>query len=279
MVVIQLNSKKEGRLRMTVLESFSLKGKVALVTGGAGLYGRQIVAALAEAGAETYIASRDKEKLEVVAKEERDRGYNVTAMKLDLSEDKSIEDLHKNIIQRSKRCDVLINNAVARTAALFDGWKHDLDEYDESLRVNASALFKITSLFAEEMKINKQGSIINIGSMMGSVGVEMDNYTGTDMMPKPSPIYHYEKGGMHNFTKWAASILGPYNVRVNCLAPGGFKVPEHPERFVKNYSDRTQLGRMANETDMKGPIIFLASDSSVYLTGTVIPVDGGYTAK
>ena len=264
---------------MTVLKSFSLEGKVALVTGGAGLYGRQIVAALAEAGAETYIASRNLKELEVVAKEERDRGYNVTAMQLDLSKDKSIEELHTNIIQRSKRCDVLINNAVARTAALFDGWEHDLDEYDGSLRVNASALFKITSLFAEEMKINKQGSIINIGSMMGSVGVEMDNYTGTDMMPKPSPIYHYEKGGMHNFTRWAASMLGPYNIRVNCLAPGGFQVPEHPERFVKNYSDRTQLGRMANPTDMKGPIIFLASDSSAYLTGTVIPVDGGYTAK
>ena len=264
---------------MNVLESFSLKKKVALVTGGAGLYGRQIVAALAEAGAETYIASRDKVKLEIVAKEEQDRGYNVTAMELDLSKDESIENLHNNIVKRSKQCDILINNAVARTSALFDGWDHNLAEYDESLRVNGSALFKITYLFSEEMKKNKQGSIINIGSMMGVVGVEMDNYTGTDMMPKPSPIYHYEKGGMHNFTRWAASILGSYNIRVNCLAPGGFKVPEHPERFVKNYSDRTQLGRMANDVDMKGPIIFLASESSAYLTGTVIPVDGGYTAK
>ena len=138
---------------------------------------------------------------------------------------------------------------------------------------------KLLIYSAEEMKKNKEGSIINIGSMKGSVGVEMANYFDTDMSPADSPIYFYEKGGMHNFTRWAASILGPYNIRVNCLAPGGFKVPEHPERFVKNYSDRTQLGRMANEVDMKGPIIFLASDSSAYLTGTVIPVDGGYTAK
>jgi NAD(P)-dependent dehydrogenase (short-subunit alcohol dehydrogenase family) len=263
---------------LTVLESFSLKGKVALVTGGAGLYGRQIVAALAEAGAETYIASRNIQKLEEVALEERDRGYDVTAMKLDLSEDKSIESLHKNVIQNAGKCNILINNAVAQESG-NKNWDHSLGEYTKSLRVNASALFKITYLFSEEMKKNKQGSIINIGSMKGSVGVEMENYSGTDMSPADSPIYFYEKGGMHNFTRWAASMLGPYNVRVNCLAPGGFKVPEHPERFVKNYSDRTQLGRMANATDMKGPIIFLASDSSAYLTGTVIPVDGGYTAK
>ena len=263
---------------MKVLDSFSLKGKVALVTGGAGLYGRQIVAALAEAGAETYIASRNIKKLEEVASQECDRGYNVTAMKLDLASDESIENLKKNIINKAGRCNILINNAVAQEFG-NKHWDHKLTEYGKSLHVNASALFKITYLFAEEMKKNKEGSIINIGSMKGSVGVEMANYFDTDMTPADSPIYFYEKGGMHNFTRWAASILGPYNIRVNCLAPGGFRVPEHSERFVKNYSDRTQLGRMANEVDMKGPIIFLASDSSAYLTGTVIPVDGGYTAK
>ena len=263
---------------MNVLESFSLKKKVALVTGGAGLYGRQIVAALAEAGAETYIASRNFNKLKEIASNQTLRGFDVTAMELDLSKDESIESLKNNIIQSAGKCDILINNAVAQETGNIN-WSHKLDEYDKSLHVNASALFKITYLFSEEMKKNKQGSIINIGSMKGSVGVEMANYFGTDMRPADSPIYFYEKGGMHNFTRWAASILGPYNIRVNCLAPGGFKVPEHPERFVKNYSDRTQLGRMANTTDMKGPIIFLASDSSAYLTGTVIPVDGGYTAK
>ena len=263
---------------MNVLESFSLKGKVALVTGGAGLYGRQIAAALAEAGAKTYIASRNFNKLKEVASNQTLRGFDVTAMELDLSKDESIESLKDDIIKSEGKCDILINNAVAQEAGNIN-WSHKLDEYDKSLHVNASALFKITYLFSEEMKKNKQGSIINIGSMKGSVGVEMANYFGTDMRPADSPIYFYEKGGMHNFTRWAASILGPYNIRVNCLAPGGFKVPEHPERFVKNYSDRTQLGRMANTTDMKGPIIFLASDSSAYLTGTVIPVDGGYTAK
>ena len=263
---------------MNVLESFSLKGKVALVTGGAGLYGRQIVEALAEAGADTYIASRNLESLQQVAEEETKRGFKVTALQLDLSQDDSIEKLYNDIIEKSGKCDVLINNAVSREHGSL-GWDNSLDDFDKSLRINASALFKITNMFAEGMKKNKSGSIINIGSMMGTVGVENGNYEGTDFTPATSPLYFYEKGGMHNFTRWAASMLGPHNIRVNCLAPGGFKVPSHPDRFVENYSKRTQLGRMANSTDLKGPIIFLASDSSAYLTGTVIAVDGGYTAK
>lgn len=146
---------------MQVLESFSLKGKVAVVTGGAGLYGRQIVAALAEAGARTFIAARDVTKLEAVAAEERARGFDVTALPLDLSSDESIETLHREVIARAGRCDVLVNNAVTRSA--LDGWAHELDAFDKSLRVNASALFKITELFGTAMRANKYGSVINIG--------------------------------------------------------------------------------------------------------------------
>lgn len=261
---------------MSVLKSFSLSGKVALITGGAGLFGRQIVAALAEAGAETFIAARDLEKLEAVAQAERDAGHNVTAMPLDLASDASIEQLHSDIIKRTGRCDILVNNAVTRTAV--SGWDHNLGAYDKSLHVNASALFKITSLFGQTMRVQKTGSIINIGSMMGMVGVEMGNYAGTDMTPDPGPVYFYEKGGMINFTRWAASILGGDNVRVNCLSPGGFENGQ-PDQFIRNYSARTQLGRMANDTDLMGAIVFLASDASAYVTGTNIPVDGGYTAK
>ena len=261
---------------MAVLDTFSLDGKVALVTGGAGLYGRQIVAALAEAGAKTFIAARGLDKLEAVAADERSRGRDVTALSLDLSSDESIEALHRTIIERAGRCDVLVNNAVTRSA--LDGWAHDLDDFDRSLRVNASALFKITQLFGQTMRARKSGSVINIGSMMGMVGLEMANYAGTNMMPNPSPIYHYEKGGMISFTRWAASILGADNVRVNCVSPGGY-FSNQPAPFVRAYSERTQLGRMANDTDLKGIIVFLASDASAYITGTNIPVDGGYTAK
>lgn len=262
---------------MNVLDTFSLKGKVALISGGAGIYGRQIVAALAEAGAETYIASRGIEALEKVANEERNAGHEVTALKLDLSSDESIQHVHDEIIKRSGQLDILVNNAVTRKAC--DGWEQPLEAFDRSLHINASALFKITQLLAEDMKKQQSGSIINIGSMMGMVGIEMANYAGTDMNPNPSPIYFYEKGGMINFSRWAASILGPHNIRVNCVSPGGFNTPNQPVEFVVQYSARTQLGRMANNTDLKDIITFLGSDASKYITGTNIPVDGGYTAK
>ena len=262
---------------MNVLNTFSLNGKVALLTGGAGLYGRQIVAALAEAGAKVYIASRGIEALEKVASEERARGFDVTALQLELGSNKSIEDIHAKIMSENDHFDILVNNAVTRCACA--GWDNPLEYYDESFHINASALFKLTYLFAEEMKKQQSGSIINIGSMMGMVGVENANYEGTDMGGNPGPVYFYEKGGIINFSRWAASILGEYNIRVNCLSPGGFETPDHPREFVKNYSARTQLGRMANSSDMKGIIVFLGSDASGYITGTNIPVDGGYTAK
>jgi len=113
---------------------------------------------------------------------------------------------------------------------------------------------------------------------MGMVGVEDANYEGTTMHGW-YPDYFFHKGGMINFTRFCASYFGKSNVRVNCVSPGGFQTPHQPEAFVENYSARTQLGRMANATDMKGVIVFLASDASAYITGANIPVDGGYTAK
>lgn len=261
---------------MKVLESFSLKGKVALLTGGAGLYGRQITEALAEAGATTVIASRNLAELEKVAEELRAAGGDVTALQLDLAEEASIHALVAEIERRWGRLDVLVNNAVTRCACA--DWDLPMETFDQSLRINASALFCLTRLAAEVMKRRQTGSIVNIGSYMGVRGPDPLNYVGTDMMKTPSPIYFFEKGGMVNFTRFAASVLGPFGIRVNAIHPGGF-FNNQPEAFVKNYSANTMLGRLANDSDLKGVVVFLASDASAYLTGTNIPVDGGYTAK
>jgi len=262
---------------MAVLDMFSLKGKVALATGGAGLYGRQVTAALAEAGADTYIASRNVAALEKVAAEHREKGAFVTALQLDQGDEASILRVRDEIMARSGRIDVLVNNAVSRP--MKKGWDDDVAAFDESMHVNATGVFMLTRAMGEVMKTQGSGSIINIGSMMGMVGVELSNYDGTDMGRVVAPDYFFHKGGMINFTRLCASLLGLHNVRVNCVSPGGFQTPDHHKLFVEQYSARTQLGRMANETDLQGIIVFLASDASAYITGANIPVDGGYTAK
>ena len=263
---------------MHILDMFSLKGKVALMTGGAGLYGRQIVAACAEAGAETIIASRNIDALEVVAEEHRANGYRVTALHVDQGDEKSILSLRDEIRQRSGRLDVLVNNSVLRT---MKGYHDNASAFEESMRVNATGLFLMTRAmgdFMAETASSSGGSIINIGSIMGMIGPDPTNYTGTSMNAW-YPDYFFHKGGMINFTRFIASYYGDRGIRCNCVSPGGLWQSSMPEAFVQNYSSRTFLGRLANDTDLKGIIVFLASDASVYITGANIPVDGGYTAK
>lgn len=261
---------------MKVFDLFSMRGKVAVVTGGAGLYGRQIVDSLSEAGAKVYVASRNLGVLEEFAAERRGRGHEVIAAKLDLGDEESILRLKERVVEESGQIDVLVNNAVART--MKEQWDDTAAHFDESMHINATGLFLITRAFGEKMIEQQSGSIINIASMMGMVGVENGNYTGTDMRGW-HPDYFFHKGGMINFTRQCASYYGRYGIRVNCVSPGGLQDESHLPAFVENYSRRTQLGRMANGTDLKGVILLLGSDASAYITGVNIPVDGGYTAK
>jgi NAD(P)-dependent dehydrogenase (short-subunit alcohol dehydrogenase family) len=262
---------------MNVLETFSLKGKVALVTGGAGLYGRQIVDALAEAGAETIMASRDLAALETVAAECCAKGLNVSALQFDQGDETSILKLRDAVMERCDKIDVLVNNAVART--MKDGYKDSAASFGDSMRINATGLFIITRAFGDAMAEGGYGgSIINIGSIQGMVGPDPTIYEGTEMHGW-YPDYFFHKGGMLNYTRFVASYYGAKGLRCNCLAPGGFWTAKMHEAFVRQYSARTMLGRLANATDLKGAIIFLASDASRYITAACLPVDGGYTAK
>jgi NAD(P)-dependent dehydrogenase (short-subunit alcohol dehydrogenase family) len=261
---------------MGVLDTFSLHGKVALVTGGAGLYGRQIVAALAEAGARTYVAARNVEVLRVLAAEHREQGCDVRALQYDQGDEASVLALRAAIVAESEHCDILVNNAVARP--MKKAYRDDAAAFAESMRVNATGLFVITRAFGDLMAERGSGSIINIGSIQGMIGPDPTLYRGTTMSGF-YPDYFFHKGGVINFTRFIASYCGANGVRCNCVSPGGFRTDSHPEVFVRQYSDRTFLGRLANSTDLKGVIVFLASDASLYLDGVNIPVDGGYTAK
>jgi len=257
---------------MCISEKFKLDGKVALVTGGAGLYGKQIVEALAEAGAHTVMASRDVNKLQAVTKLLQKRGLNVSAEQLDQGSEDSILSLLDRLTREVGRVDVLVNNAVLRT---MKGWSCPSVNFTESMRVNATDVFLMTRTFGKLMADRGGGSIINLGSIQGMVGPDFSLYEGLGMDAPPDYFFH--KGGMLQLTRYAAAKLGPQGVRVNTISPGGFLSDQSPE-FVDRYNARTFLGRMANNDDLKGVIVFLASDASAYITGVNIPVDGGYTA-
>lgn len=259
---------------MTVLDTFSLADKVAVVTGGAGLYGRQIVDALAEAGADTVIASRNVETLNQVATQLTARSLAVTTAPLDLTDEASIRNFCRQTIDRHGRIDILVNNAVLRP---MSPGKFDPAAWRESMQANASGLYIISELTAEQMKPRRSGSIINIASIQGMVGIDTTIYEDLPL-DGHIPDYFFHKGGMINYTRYLAGALGPYNIRVNSISPGGL-LADQPQRFVDRYSARTMLGRMANSTDMKGAVTFLACDASAYITGVNLPVDGGYTAK
>jgi NAD(P)-dependent dehydrogenase (short-subunit alcohol dehydrogenase family) len=259
---------------MNILKQFSLKGKVIVLTGGGGLYGRQLTAALAEAGATLVIASRNQARLRAIAGEQVRRGFSVTCAALDQGDERSVLALRKRILKRFGRVDGLVNNAVLRPMKSLEA---PVSAWEESLRVNATGVFLMSRAFGQPMLEQRRGSIVNIGSMMGMVGPSPEFYEGTGM-GTPAPDYFFNKGGMINLTRYFASVFGSADVRVNCLSPGGF-FNAQPEPFLQRYNRRTMLGRMAGETDLGGAVVFLLSDASAYVTGVNLPVDGGYTAK
>jgi len=261
---------------MHVMEMFSLKGRTAVVTGGAGLYGKQIVAALAEAGATVYVASRNRtnnmEQLDFLIKD----GYDLRFIDLDLESEESILHLCDTVYAEAGKTDILVNNAVLRCTK---GYTTTAELFDRSMRVNATGLFLISRAFGDRMAKDGGGSIINIGSYMGILGPNYNLYEDTDMYPNGCPgDYFFHKGGITNYTKFLAGHYGRYGVRSNCVELGGLGSGQD-NAFVRRYNASTMLGRMANDTDLKGLIVYLASDASAYMTGAIIPLDGGYSAK
>jgi len=260
---------------MNVMNMFSLQGKTALITGGAGLYGRQLVRALAQAGAHTYVAARNVPALEDLAATLAGEGLEIHPRNLDQGDEASILALRDAIGAERPSIDILVNNAVLRPV---ENYQDTAENFDLSMHVNATGLFLLSRAIGDLMAEQGGGSIVNIGSMKGMVGPEPANYRGTDMHGW-HPDYFFHKGGMITYTMFLASYYGHRNVRCNCLSPGGFQTDDHPEAFVRQYNERTCLGRMANSTDLMGSVVFLASDASAYITGANIPIDGGYTAK
>lgn len=257
-------------------ELFSLDGRVAIVTGGRGLYGSHISLALCEMGATVVIASRSGEKCEEHAAQLRAQGYQAWGMSLDLSEDASIKALAKHVFDRFGKIDILVNNAVDRSnlTSLATATRQKLQD---SMDTNLNGQILLSQAVLEYMIPQGKGNIINIGSMRG---LDCPHFPFYESMGDQPINYTTEKWALVGMTKYMAGRYGKDGIRVNCIAPGGFNPqisgdPNHP--FNHTYIDHCPLHRWANEDDIKGVVAFLASDASAYVTGATLVMDGGWT--
>ena len=257
---------------MHLKELLSLKGKIVLVTGGAGKFGKCLVEGLSEADGTVITASRNLEACRKVADEFKEKGLDVHALQLDQGEHESVMKLKEQIEEEFGGLDVFVNNAVGLPMVRYND---PLETWAESMRVNSTGMFDLTREMAELIAKRGGGSIINIASMKGMFSPDFTLYAGTDM--DASPDYNFHKGGMISLTKYLARKLAPQKIRVNSISPGGL-FANQPQPFLDSYNKAVPLGRMANNDDIKGLAVLLASRASDYITGENILIDGGLHA-
>ena len=259
---------------MSVSDWFSLEGRVALVTGGSGpMFGSSISEALVEGGAIVITASRSRERNESFAAELRQKGAAVYGMELDITDLNSIARLHDRVIEQFGRLDILVNSARTNVGGSFE--TQSPQDWLDSARGDMVGLFALCKAFLGDMVHQGRGSIINISSIYGVIASDPTLYEGTAILHPPH--YNFIKAGMINFTRHIANFYGKKGVRANCISPGGY-FNNQEDQFVQNYCRRVPLGRMLNNEDIKGAVLFLASDASEYVTGTNLIVDGGWTS-
>tara|TARA_B100000029_G_scaffold516620_1_gene631838 strand:- start:64400 stop:65182 length:783 start_codon:yes stop_codon:yes gene_type:complete len=259
---------------MGILDRFSLENQIALITGGAGpLFGSSISEALAEAGATVIVASRNIENNKRFVTKLNSFGFKAHPEEVDIIEPQSVNTLRKRVIKRFGHIDILVNSAVVGRTGGFD--EQTPESWVHSAQGNMVGLFALCKAFIPGMVTLGKGSIINISSIYGVVANDPGLYAGTEM--KQPPDYTFVKGGMINFTRYLATYYGKQGIRANCICPGGY-FDEQPTPFIERYENRVPLGRMLDNDDLKGAVVFLASEASKYITGTTLMVDGGWTA-
>ena len=263
---------------MTVWELFTLDGKIAFVTGGARNLGYDMALALAEAGADVVISARSREKAEASARKIADAtGRKVLAVELQVADEAQVGAAVDEILARVGRIDILVNNAgnVTSTPESAPFERRSLADWQNTIDANLTGVFLCSKhVVAKAMKPQRSGAIINIGSTTGLIGKDRRVYKGTPM-GGATLDYHAAKGGVISMTRDMAVYLAPDNIRVNCISPGGFWRSQ-PEAFVKAYSETIPMGRMGQDgKEMKGAVVFLASEASSYCTGHNLVVDGG----
>jgi NAD(P)-dependent dehydrogenase (short-subunit alcohol dehydrogenase family) len=275
---------------MTIIfDKFRLNDRVAIVTGGAGLLGKEFCRTLAEAGAAVVIADLDYRSASGVAETLNKSNYPSLGMALDVTNQESIHQMLANTLKTFGRLDILVNSAALDpkfyAVALAKGGDigrfedYPLDKWNDALNVNLTGMFLVTQACVQPMlEQGKKGSIINICSTYGLNGPDQRIYRKQGRAQTFKPVYYtVTKAGVLGFTKYLAAYYMGTELRVNALSPGGI-YNNHDETFVTNYSAKTILGRMAHLDEMNGALLFLASDASSYMTGGNVIVDGGWTA-
>lgn len=266
--------------------AFNLEGKVALITGSAGLLGAEFSRTLGRAGATLALVDLDAETNERFSNEIAQAGQNVLAITADVTEPGSVRELVDQVLEQYGRLDILVNSAAmdpkfdpehhGEHARTFEDYP--LEAWSQALQVNLTGLFLMTQAAVRPMLEQKGGVIVNICSIYGLVAPDQRIYQRPDRAVEYKPVYYsVTKAGVLGLTRYLASYYAGKNIRVNALTPGGV-FNQHDEVFVEQYAARTMLGRMARRDEMNAALLFLASDASSYMTGANLVVDGGWTA-
>ena len=274
---------------MKIQEKFDLSGRVAVVTGGVGLLGAEFCRTLAEAGAAVAVVDLNASASQACAESLTSSGYKALAIPADITQPDSVNAAVEKVLSTFGRLDVLVNSAAldpkfdpdAINKGITPGAFEDypLDLWNSALNVNLTGMFLMTQACVKPMiEQGKKGSIINICSTYGLNGPDQRIYIREGQRVAFKPVYYtVTKAGVMGFTKYLAAYYAGTEIRVNTLTPGGV-FNNHEDYFVKNYSAKTILGRMAKKDEMNGALLFLASDASSYMTGNNVVVDGGWTA-
>jgi NAD(P)-dependent dehydrogenase (short-subunit alcohol dehydrogenase family) len=267
---------------MDLLAATRLDGKVALVTGGAGILGRQFCQGLADSGASVAVVDVDKSAALEVA---RALGTNADGFACDVSDPASVTTCITAVLARFGRIDVLHNNAASKSSdvrAFFEPFEnYSLSTWREVMAVNIDGMFLVAQAVGRHMiERGGGGSVIQTASIYGLVGPDPRIYEGSLYMGGPintPAVYSASKAAVVGLTKWLATHWAPHGIRVNCLVPGGVTSGQN-SLFVEKYSSRVPLGRMAEAHEMIPALLYLASSASSYVTGQVLAVDGGWSA-
>ncbi len=256
----------------------NLEGKVACVTGASGNIGKSICETILEAKGSLIMIDNNSESLQSNLREhQKNYDSEIVSFCSDLSDSQERKHLLEKI-NKTERVDILINCAAFVGDSELQGWTSSFSEQDPDLwssvlELNLVAPFHLSQGLSQKLSAEDNGSVINISSIYGFMAPDMSLYDDTNM-GNPA-AYSASKGGLIQLTKWLAANMAPC-VRVNSISPGGIK-RKQPNAFVDRYRTKTPLGRMGREEDLKGAILFLASDLSKYVTGQNIIVDGGFS--